>query len=88
MTGYFRCKYPQCSIKEKIILQINEEVETIYEENIVNHHRGPQAYFFSRQIQGSKRESVGRHVIPEKYPSKTWHEKLKNVPNESFKLEI
>ena len=40
--------------------------------------------FFSRQIQGLKRESVGRDVIHEKYPSKTWHEKLKNVPDENF----
>ena len=59
-------------------------METIYEENVVNHHRGPNASFFSRQIQGLKRKSVGRGVIHEKHPSKTCHEKLKSVPDESF----
>ena len=47
----------------------------------------PKRIFFSRQIQGLKRESIGRHFIHEKYPSKTWHEKLKNVPNERFEAE-
>ena len=47
----------------------------------------PKSIFFSRQIQGLKRESIGRHFIHEKYPSKTWHEKLKNVPNERFEAE-
>ena len=84
MTGYIRCKFPECNIKEKIILQKNGEVETIYEGNIVNLDRGTNASFFSRQIQGLKRKSVVRDIIHEKYPSKTWHEKLNNVPEESF----
>ena len=46
MTGYFRCNFPECNIKRKVILQMNGEVETIYEENVVNHHRGPNASFF------------------------------------------
>ena len=63
MTGHFRCKFLECNIKGKVILKKNEEVETIYEENDVNHHRGQNASFFSRQIQGLKRESAGRDVI-------------------------
>ena len=73
MTGYFHCKFLGCNIKGKIIFQKNGEIETIHEKNVVNYHRGPNASFFSRQIQGSKRESVGRDIIREKYPSKTWH---------------
>ena len=37
-----------------------------------------------RQIQGLRRESVGRDVIHEKNPSKTWREKFKNVLDNSF----
>ena len=84
MTGHFRCKFLECNIKGKVILKKNEEVETIYEGNDVNHYRGPNASFFSRQIQGLKCESAGRDVIHEKNPSKIWHEKLKDVPDESF----
>ena len=54
MIGYFRCKFPECSIKGKIILQKKGEVETLYEENVVNHRRGPNASFFARQKQGSR----------------------------------
>ena len=54
MIGYFRCDIPECSIKGKIILQKKGEVETLYEENVVNHRRGPNASFFARQIQGSR----------------------------------
>ena len=46
MTGYFHCKFPKCNIKEKVILQKNGEAEIIYEENVVNHHRGPNASLF------------------------------------------
>ena len=84
MTGYFRCEFQGCNIKREIILQKNGEVETMYEKNVVDHHQGPNASFFSRQIQGLKRESVGRDVIHEKNPSKTWHEKFKNVLDNSF----
>ena len=49
MTDYFRCKFPECNIIGKVILQKNGEVETIYEENVVNHHRGPNGSFFSRR---------------------------------------
>ena len=46
MTGYFRCKFPECNIIGKVIFQKNGEVETIYEENLVNHHRGQKHAFF------------------------------------------
>ena len=49
MTDYFRCKFPECNIIGKVILQKNGEVETIYEGNVVNHHRGPNGSFFSRR---------------------------------------
>ena len=48
MTGYFRCKFPECIIKGKLIFQNNGEVETIYEGNDVKHHRGPNTFPFSR----------------------------------------
>ena len=59
---------------------------------VVKQHNKYCVIIFSRhtvpkkgiEIQGLQRESVGRDVIHEKYPSKTWHEKLKNVPDESF----
>ena len=38
MTGYFRCEFPECNIKRKIILQKYGEVETIYEKKVVDHH--------------------------------------------------
>ena len=44
--------------------------------------------FFSKQIPDLKRRSFGRDVIHEKYPSKTWHEKLKMYPMKALKLEI
>ena len=63
MTGSFRCKFPECNIEGKVILKKNGKVETIYEENVVDHHRSPNVSFFSRQIQGLKRKSIGRDVI-------------------------
>ena len=59
---------------------------------VVKQHNKYCVIIFSRhtvpkkgiEIQGLKCESVGRDVIHEKYLSKTWHEKLKNVPDESF----
>ena len=52
MTGYFRCRYPECSIKGKIILQKNGKVEILYGENVVNRRCDPNSSFFARQIQG------------------------------------
>ena len=45
-TGYFRCEFPGCNIKRKVISQKNGEVETMYEKYVVDHHQGPNASFF------------------------------------------